>query len=146
MKVNQKAKTTTIQLLKYGLVGVSNSLITLIVIFICNDIIGLKLMLADVIGYVAGLINSFIWNKNWVFKSHNHKLRYEMSLFLVGFLVCFGLQFLTVLVLRNPMKALDISLLGIPSDTIGEYLAVCLGMVVYTLSNYVYNRCVTFKQ
>lgn len=146
MKVNQKAKTTTIQLLKYGLVGVSNSLITLIVIFICNDIIGLKLMLADVIGYVAGLINSFIWNKNWVFKSHNHKLRYEMSLFLVGFLVCFGLQFLTVLVLRNPMKALDISLFGIPSDTIGEYLAVCLGMVVYTLSNYVYNRCVTFKQ
>lgn len=147
MKVDKKAtKATTIQLIKYGLVGVSNSLITLIVIFVCNDLIGMKLMLADVIGYVAGLINSFIWNKNWVFKSHNRRLRNEMMLFFVGFLVCFGLQFLTVLLLRNPMKALDISLLGISPDAIGEYAAVCLGMVVYTLSNFVYNRCITFRK
>lgn len=146
MKVNKKAKTATIQLVKYGLVGVSNSLITLVVIFICNDILGMKLMLADVLGYVAGLINSFVWNKNWVFKSHNHRLRNEMMLFFVGFLVCFGLQFLTVLLLRNPMKGLGISMLDIPSDVIGEYVAVCLGMVVYTLSNFVYNRCVTFRK
>ena len=146
MKVNKKAKTATIQLVKYGLVGVSNSLITLIVIFICNDILGMKLMLADVLGYVAGLINSFVWNKNWVFKSHNHRLRNEMMLFFVGFLVCFGLQFLTVILLRNPMKGLGISMLDIPSDVIGEYVAVCLGMVVYTLSNFVYNRCVTFRK
>ena len=147
MKVDKKAtKATTIQLIKYGLVGVSNSLITLIVIFVCNDLIGMKLMLADVIGYVAGLINSFIWNKNWVFKSHNRRLRNEMVLFFVGFLVCFGLQFLTVLLLRNPMKTLDISLMGISSDAIGEYAAVCLGMVVYTLSNFVYNRCITFRK
>ena len=43
----EQAKITSIQLLKYGLVGISNSLITLIVIFLCNEIIGLKLMLAD---------------------------------------------------------------------------------------------------
>ena len=98
------------------------------------------------IGYVAGLINSFVWNKNWVFKSHNRRLRNEMILFLIGFLVCFGLQFLTVLALRNPMKALGISVLGISSDVVGEYVAVCLGMVVYTLCNYVYNRCITFKK
>lgn len=132
--------------MKYGLVGVSNSLITLIVIFVCDEVLGLKLMLADVIGYVAGVINSFIWNKNWVFKSHNHRLRYELSLFLTGFLLCFALQFLTVLLLRNPMKALELSAFGIPTDTMGEYAAVCIGMVVYTLSNYVFNRCLTFRK
>ena len=88
--MKQKTKTTAVQLVKYGLVGVSNSLITLAVIFVCNELLGLKLMLADVIGYIAGVINSFICNKNWVFKSHNHRLRYEMSLFLIGFLLCFG--------------------------------------------------------
>lgn len=132
--------------MKYGLVGVSNSLITLIVIFVCDEVLGLKLMLADVIGYVAGVINSFIWNKNWVFKSHNHRLRYELSLFLTGFLLCFALQFLTVLLLRNPMKALELSAFGISTDTMGEYAAVCIGMVVYTLSNYVFNRCLTFRK
>ena len=132
--------------MKYGLVGVSNSLVTLIVIFVCDEVLGLKLMLADVIGYVAGVINSFIWNKNWVFKSHNHRLRYELSLFLTGFLLCFALQFLTVLLLRNPMKALELSAFGISTDTMGEYAAVCIGMVVYTLSNYVFNRCLTFRK
>ena len=60
--MKQKTKTTAVQLVKYGLVGVSNSLITLAVIFVCNELLGLKLMLADVIGYIAGVINSFIWN------------------------------------------------------------------------------------
>ena len=144
--MKEKAKTTAVQLVKYGLVGVSNSLITLIVIFVCDEVLGLKLMLADVIGYVAGVINSFIWNKNWVFKSHNHRLRYELSLFLTGFLLCFALQFLTVLLLRNPMKAFELSAFGISTDTMGEYAAVCIGMVVYTLSNYVFNRCLTFRK
>ena len=48
--MKQKTKTTAVQLVKYGLVGVSNSLITLVVIFVCNELLGLKLMLADVIG------------------------------------------------------------------------------------------------
>ena len=144
--MKQNTKTTAVQLIKYGLVGVSNSLITLIVIFVCNELLGMKLMLADVIGYIAGVVNSFIWNKTWVFKSHNHRPRYEMTLFAVGFLLCFGLQFLTVLVLRNPMKALEISLFGISSDVVGEYAAVCIGMVVYTLSNFIFNRCLTFRK
>ena len=144
--MKQNTKTTAVQLIKYGLVGVSNSIITLIVIFVCNELLGMKLMLADVIGYIAGVVNSFIWNKTWVFKSHNHRLRYEMTLFAVGFLLCFGLQFLTVLVLRNPMKALEISLFGISSDVVGEYAAVCIGMVVYTLSNFIFNRCLTFRK
>lgn len=143
--MKKQTKNAAIQFIKYGLVGVMNSLITLIVIFVCNDLIGLKLMLADVIGYIAGLINSFVFNKNWVFKSHDKNLKIELSLFAIGFLVCFGLQFLTVLWLRNPMKALDISFLNFNPDTVGEYIAVCAGMVVYTVSNFIYNRCITFK-
>lgn len=51
--MKENTKTTAIQLIKYGIVGVSNSLITLIVIFVCNEILGLKLMLSDAIGYIA---------------------------------------------------------------------------------------------
>lgn len=141
----QQAKKTTIQLIKYGLVGVSNSLITLVVIYLCNDVAKLDLLLADTIGYVAGLINSFIWNKNWVFKSHHKRVHQEIMLFVIGFLVCFGLQFVTVMWLNHPLQALDINVAGIDGVTFGEYAAVCIGMVVYTLANYVYNRFVTFR-
>ncbi|MBS7375686.1 MAG: GtrA family protein, partial [Muribaculaceae bacterium] len=86
----KEIRTTMVQLIKYGIVGVSNSLITLIVIFLFNSVLNLSLLLADVVGYVAGVINSFIWNKQWVFKTHDTKLVKEMSLFVTGFLICFG--------------------------------------------------------
>lgn len=150
--MKENTKTTAIQLIKYGIVGVSNSLITLIVIFVCNEILGLKLMLSDAIGYIAGVINSFIWNKKWVFQTHDTKVLREMSLFVGGFLLCFGLQFVTLLVVRNPLKDLAVDLLGndftmfsLNAQSVGEYAGVIIGMVVYTLSNYIFNRCVTFR-
>lgn len=151
--MKDNTKTTAIQLIKYGIVGVSNSLITLIVIFLCNEILGLKLMLSDTLGYIAGVINSFIWNKEWVFKTHDTKVLKEAGLFTGGFLLCFGLQFVTLLIIRNPMKSMSIGLLGtdftifgLDANAIGEYAGVIIGMVVYTLSNFVFNRCVTFRK
>ncbi|MGM9803924.1 MAG: GtrA family protein [Muribaculaceae bacterium] len=150
--MNDNTRTTAIQLIKYAIVGVSNSLITLVVIFVCNELLGLKLMLADTIGYIAGVINSFIWNKEWVFKTHDTKILKEAFLFLSGFLLCFGLQFITLLIIRNPMKDFSIGLLGtdftmcsLDAAAIGEYAAVLIGMVVYTLCNYIFNRLITFR-
>ena len=61
----KEIRTTMVQLIKYGIVGVSNSLITLIVIFLFNSVLNLSLLLADVVGYVAGVINS-LCNKSGV--------------------------------------------------------------------------------
>lgn len=143
--MKKQTKTTSIQIIKYGIVGISNSLLTLIVIFICNDILHLKLMLADVLGYIAGLINSFVWNKKWVFKSQNKKVKQEIILFLTGFGLCFGLQFLTVWAIINFTHVKNISLFGLAAPNLGEYIAVCIGMIVYTISNYLYNRFITFR-
>ncbi|MEG2219727.1 MAG: GtrA family protein [Muribaculaceae bacterium] len=144
--MKKQVKTTTIQLIKYGLVGISNSLLTLVVIFLCNDILNINLFIADILGYVVGLINSFIWNKNWVFKSHSNSVRIEMILFLIGFGICFGLQFLTVWGIVTFTTVKEMSVIGISAPAFGEYLAVCIGMVVYTICNYIYNRFVTFRQ
>ncbi len=150
--MKENTKTTAIQLIKYGIVGVSNSLITLIVIFICNSLLNMSLFVADIIGYVAGVINSFIWNKQWVFKTHDTKIIKEMTLFVTGFLICFGIQFITLLLITNPTINItvatlgaDCSIFGLSSTAIGEYIAVIIGMAVYTICNYIFNRCVTFK-
>ncbi len=151
--MNENTKTTAIQLIKYGIVGISNSLLTLIVIFVCNSLLNMSLFVADIIGYVAGVINSFIWNKQWVFKTRDTKIIKEMSLFVSGFLVCFGIQFITLLLITEPMINLAVntlgaegSLFGLSSTSIGEYVAVVIGMAVYTICNYIFNRCVTFKE
>lgn len=143
--MKQQVKKTSIQLAKYGVVGASNSLITLMVIFVCNDILGMNLYVSNIIGYVLGLINSFIWNKKWVFKTKNPKIKREMLLFLIGFGICYSLQLVTLWAIVAFTSIKELSIVGIPAPQFGECFAICVGMVVYTMCNYAYNRFVTFK-
>lgn len=53
--------------LKFGTVGVFNTLITLLS-FTFFYYIGINYLLAHVMSYALGVFNSFYWNKRWVFK------------------------------------------------------------------------------
>ena len=85
-----------IQLAKYAIVGVMNTLLTLAVIFICKSLLGVNPYISNALGYIVGLINSFLWNRSWVFRRRDGKLSRQAILFLIGFAVCYGLQFFTV--------------------------------------------------
>lgn len=136
--------TSLIQFVKYACVGVLNTLVTLCVIFICKVLFGVNPLVSNAIGYVAGVINSFLWNKNWVFKTSGHYTR-EAVRFLVGFFVCYGLQFLTVWLLsyKTPLKDFEMAIFAFTLSGYG--LATLVGNVVYTLTNYAYNKIVTFR-
>lgn len=58
--------------LKFGTVGVFNTLITLFS-FTLFYYIGINYLLAHVMGYALGVLNSFYWNKKWVFKDNRKK-------------------------------------------------------------------------
>ena len=132
-----------VQLIKYGIVGVMNTLLTLCVIFVCKSLCGINPYVSNVIGYVAGVINSFIWNRRWVFRSNGALSRQALH-FLLGFAICYIVQ-LTVVWLLNRSAFGDIEV-AIGSFTLSGYgLATLIGTIVYTLSNFVYNRVITFK-
>lgn len=96
MKISKFANRATLwQFIKYVLVGMMNTLITLIVIFVCKSLLGVNEYISNAIGYVAGLINSFLWNKNWVFKVKEDSMR-QVVRFIAGFIICYGLQLFTV--------------------------------------------------
>ena len=50
------------QAIKYGVVGLSNTLITMIVIWVMMKLFGCREGLSNLTGYVVGILNSFIWN------------------------------------------------------------------------------------
>ena len=52
---------------KFGLVGVLNTLINWIIFALLN-FIGVYYIVANVIAYVIATANSYIWNSKWVFK------------------------------------------------------------------------------
>lgn len=135
---------TIIQLAKYLLVGVMNTLITLLVIFVCKIYLGVNPYVSNALGYVAGLINSFLWNRTWVFRS-NGKVSREALHFLCGFAVCYSVQLAVVWLLNQSAFGSMQFVLPLGIVITGYGVATLLGNVCYTLSNFVYNRVITFK-
>lgn len=137
-------RIAVIQFVKYALVGVMNTLVTLIVIYVTKSFLGIKPMGANAIGYACGLINSFIWNKTWVFRSRKDFKR-EALKFMVGFGLCYLLQFVIVwaLTYRTPLGEMQWVIAGMTFS--GYAVATLAGNVGYTVANFIFNRTVTFK-
>ena len=56
-----------IRFIKFGMVGVINTLVNWIIFFILNAL-GMYYILANIIAYILGTVNSYLWNTLWVFK------------------------------------------------------------------------------
>lgn len=136
-------KTVT-QLFKYAVVGGMNTLLTLTVIFICKSFLDINPYISNAIGYFLGLVNSFLWNRTWVFKASDGKIHYQAIRFLLGFAICYAIQFFLVWLLnQSSFGNIEIDILGFVLTGYG--LATLIGNVVYTLCNYLYNRIIAFK-
>ena len=70
-----------VQFVKFGLVGVLNTALHFAVFYALYSLLGLYYLLASTIGYVVGLINSYILNRNWTFQSHDTDRRREFARF-----------------------------------------------------------------
>lgn len=148
MITKSEAKKTIVQLFKYGVIGVMNTLITAVSFYLLNTWLKVPYGPANIIGYVLGVINSFIWNRNWVFKTKKNFKR-EALLFGCGFIVCWILQGGVSLLLLEGFgwKNLPVDTIPfLPMEKAGQNIVMVISMVVYTIANYVYNRTVTFRQ
>ena len=138
-------KKTLVQLVKYGIIGVSNTVITLVTFYVLNTLLNVPYVPANVTGYVLGVANSFFWNRTWVFKNKNDWKR-QAVLFIIGFLICWGLQILFSWVLLEMCDMKNLSISWLPMKKAGQNIVMVLAMVVYTLANYAFNRTFTFKE
>jgi putative flippase GtrA len=59
-----------IQFVKFGIVGISNTLLTLAVYTLLLKVLGVWYLAASAIGFIAGTINSFLLNRRWTFRGH----------------------------------------------------------------------------
>ena len=123
-----------------------NTLVTLAVIYICKTFTGTGPMASNAIGYIAGLINSFLWNRAWVFRATDGHGGRQALRFAVGFGVCYGLQFILVWgLMKWPAFAAILITAGTFSIS-GYGIATLLGMGLYTIANFIFNRLITFRQ
>lgn len=58
------------QFLKFGLVGVSNTLLTFVVFTILVQVVGVWYVAASAVGFLVGASNGFLLNRSWTFRGH----------------------------------------------------------------------------
>lgn len=142
---NMAHRNTYTQFVKFLAVGCLNTGVTLIVIALCKSLLGVNPYLSNFIGYAAGLVNSFVWNRQWVFRAKG-AVQGQALRFLGSFVVCYALQLGVVWVLENrtPLGAMTWQ---IGSYTLSGYgVATVLAMGVYTVANFLINKLFSFSR
>jgi len=56
------------QFVKYGIVGASNTILTFAIYTVAVEI-GVQYVIALLVGYVVGSLNSYLLNRNWTFRA-----------------------------------------------------------------------------
>ena len=150
-------KNFIVQALKYGVVGVMNTLITAFTIWILmHFVFGIKgdvtastvaVSVSNTIGYIVGVINSFLWNRSWTFKSEKN-WRSDLWKFTVAFLICFLSQLVLVNLLNTyvDLTSLQFTLFGKEFLVSFAYICQLIGIVFYSVMNFLCNKYYTFKK
>jgi putative flippase GtrA len=88
-----------LQFVKFGIVGVSNTLIAFAVYTLLLKAFGVWYVAASGIGFAVGAVNGFLWNRAWTFRGHVGDALTPVRWFVVqtcGLLLDLGLVYLFV--------------------------------------------------
>lgn len=119
------------QFVKFGIVGVSNTAISLI-IYYALVYVNVNYILANTIGFIVSVLNAYYWNNKYVFKKETSS---NVSAFIKSF-VCYGTTFMISTVLLIVMvKYLNIS----------ELIAPIINLIITVPLNFFMNKFWTFK-
>lgn len=119
------------QFLKFGLVGLVNTLVTLFVIWVLIHWFHSNDYVANIFGYLAGLLNSFILNKIWTFQTSGN-VKSSLVKFLIIFVISYFIQLGVLYLLLHFTK-------------LHTYLMQVVSMISYTLVNFFLNKKYTFN-
>jgi len=59
-----------VQFIKFGIVGVSNTLLTFAIYTVLLKVFGVWYLAASAIGFAVGAVNGFLLNRRWTFREH----------------------------------------------------------------------------
>ena len=128
-------KDTVIQFIKFGIVGITNTVInyTIYVILVYFD---MSYIFASICAFIISVINAFIWNNVFVFKKQEGEKRNLWKALVKTFLSYAG----TSLVLHNILLAFFVEILRI-----SKYIAPLISLVITIPLNFLLNKFWSFK-
>lgn len=82
-----------LRFLRFALIGLGNTAVTFAVFNLCLALLHMPAAAANVVGWVAGFVNSFVWNRSWTFADRRHlPMRRVLPRFALASLVALGVS------------------------------------------------------
>ncbi len=158
MSTSDNGKKSFLQLLKFGLIGVSNTVVDLIVCRALQALFGtfsaapiLTYYLPKVIGYACGIANSYFWNSRWTFREERRRDAREIVLFVAVNLVTLGLSLGLMYLFKNVcgLDAWWMRTLGenwFTKIVSGDFFCTVLSTGVALIVNFIGNKLLVFRR
>lgn len=136
-------KRNLVQFIKFGMVGVSNTLVSYLLNLLCLFVldkydVAFDYVIANTVAFVLSVLWSFYWNERFVFTEKQEGYRSNRLVRLLKMYLSYGF---TGIILNNVLSFLWISVLGI-SKVIAPLINSAIGVPI----NYVINKKWTFEE
>lgn len=128
-------KPTNSSLVRFLLVGIVNTLVGLMIMFLLLHIAGFSYWTSTFTGNAAGAFVSFLLNRSFTFKS-DIPVQKGLPKFLTIILICYFFSYFVSEQLTEQFSYV--------SPSFGQNVAVLIGSVLYTISNYLGQKYFVF--
>lgn len=95
--------TILMRFVRFGIVGVSGTLIDFGVTWLCKEKLHWNKYLSNSIGFILAATNNYTWNRLWTFESQNSEIFREYTTFVLIALVGLGLNNLIIWLLHEKL-------------------------------------------
>lgn len=136
-------KRNLVQFIKFGIVGVSNTLVSYLLNLLCLFLldkydVAYDYVIANMVAFVLSVLWSFFWNERFVFTEKQDSYQSNRLVRLLKMYLSYGF---TGIILNNVLSFLWISMLGI-SKVIAPLINSAVGVPI----NYALNKKWTFEE
>jgi len=122
---------------RFLVVGVINTLFGMAIMFILYNVFHVGYWWSSAANYFFGSILSFVLNKNYTFRHHGDTLKSAVK-FTIQIVICY-------LIAYGVAKPLMLWALSGQSQSLQENAAMLVGVVLFTVLNYIGQRFFAFK-
>lgn len=144
LKLTDEFMESIIQFVKFGIVGISNTLVSYIVYIVSlllfrkiNIFIKSDIFIAQIVAYILSVLWSFLLNNKYVFQKQNGRRRGEL---LQALLKTYASYFLTGIIINLVLLHIQVNILGV-----SEYVAPIINLIITVPINFLLNKYWAFK-
>ncbi len=119
------------QFMKFGIVGLSNTAISLGIYYLFIWINRNLYLIGNAVGFIVSVLNSYFWNSKFVFKKKDEKVKTLVKTFLA---------YSTNLIIGTVLLYLFVEKLQI-----SEVIAPLLNLIITVPLNFILNKCWVMK-